>query len=676
VDTARTNLMSNFGFTEVQAQAILDMPLKRLAALERKRLQDEYRELLDRIAYLENLLAHPEKILQVIKEELLAIRAGYADARRTQIVERTKGTLTATDLLPDQKVLVTVGANGEVRRQDFSTATKTGLRQSGRDSAVALLVANTQDLLYLFDKKGQCCRLSIHELPQEEARHLADLTEFSRRDTVVAALALPRLTSDTAAGYLFAATRMGAVKRVALADFISAAAMNPEIIRVEGKDELGWVFLSPGNQEVILVSSDGYSIRFSEEEVRSMGLAAAGVAGMKLKKGEKLVSAQLADPEGELVTVTATGYTKRTPLRDYSSQGRNGSGIIAHKLEQRTGKLIDALVVNSERRDLVVFVTDKGGAKPHEISEIALLGRSTLGQKPSGSGRGDRIIAVKMIAGVPGFVGDDTLAPPPATGNGRGPSTQAKVTVAAEEDAIPVAENGRASRREVRPLRRKVEKPAAEKETPVKASAKPATKTETEASVKEPDKPATKPRAETPATDRAGRTKRSPAARPEVTPRTRKAGKVESRAADSDSEEKPSTKRNSAVKPESAPRASRASRAKTPAQDAKPAATPKDASVAGPRRASKAQAPVEDGAKKEKAAPTRKENGAASPRKARTATPTLPAESAPVQPELIPREEVEVKAAAVKKKGRSTKPGSRSKVDLVKSVTTAPKKKK
>jgi DNA gyrase subunit A len=736
VDTARTNLMSNFGFTEVQAQAILDMPLKRLAALERKRLQDEYQELLDRIAYLEDLLAHPEKILRVIREELSAIRLQYADARRTQIVERTKGTLTATDLLPDQKVLVTVGASGEVRRQDFSLATKTGLRQSGRDSAVALLVANTQDFLYLFDKKGQCQRISIHELPQEESKHLADLTDYSRRDTIVAALALPRLTTDAAAGYLFAATRLGTVKRVSLADFIAAASTNPEIIRVEGRDELGWVFVTPGNQEVILVSSDGYSIRFSEEDVRSMGLPAAGVAGMKLKKGEKLVAAGLVDPEGELLTATAAGYAKRTPLRDYSSQGRNGSGIIAHKLDQRTNKLIDALVVNSERRDLVIFVADKGGAKPYEVSEIAASGRGTLGQNLLNVSRGDRPVAVKRVEGVPGFVGDDTLAPPPASGNGRPSRAQTKVAADVVETPVPAAENGRADRREVRPLRRQAAKPAAE--TPVPTTAKPVSEPKAEPAAKVPVKPAAKAKAETSVADGVGRTKASGTGKAESVPRnrktsidesaaaegakqepspttskaesasrTRKAARMESNATEDARAVKSPTEPDGAGKPERARRTRKAARVEIPVEpgaEAKPAAASED-KVATGRRMRKVEAQVES-AVKVKPAVAPKEEGAARAskrrkvqtpaedpgangkapaaangkaakpvRRAEKSTATSPEES-PVQPELIPRDEAETKATAAKKTRRSTKATPKSKVERVKSVTTAPKKKK
>ncbi|RME53819.1 MAG: DNA gyrase subunit A, partial [Caldilineae bacterium] len=395
VDTARTNLRRNFGFTEVQAQAILDMPLKRLAALERKRLQDEYKELQKTIAYLEDLLSHPEKILGVIRTELLAIREQYADQRRTQIVERTKGTLTTTDLLPDQKVWISLGADGELRRQAYSGISKTSLRQAGSNAAVAMLTANTRDYLYLFSTDGRCRRVGVHEIPEDKPKHLAELTDFTRRDTILAALALPRLAPDEAAGALFLATQQGMVKRIALADFIQAAASDPDVIRVEGKDRLGWVFRTPGDGQVILVTAKGQSIRFAEETVRTMGLAAGGIGGIKLKRGDAVVAACLVDAQGELLTLTETGFVKRTPLEEYSVQGRNGSGIIAHKVAPRTGPLVSAAVLTPEH-EFAVCISEKGVAKPLAVDEIPRSGRSTQGQQVVKPGPGDRQRAIQL----------------------------------------------------------------------------------------------------------------------------------------------------------------------------------------------------------------------------------------------------------------------------------------
>ncbi|MCB9147384.1 MAG: DNA gyrase subunit A [Caldilineaceae bacterium] len=399
VETARNNLVKNFQFTEIQAQAILDMQLRRLAALERKKLQDEYKELQTLIAHLEDLLANPHKILALIKEDLLKIKEEYGDARRTQIVERTKGTLTSTDLLPEQDVWVAVSRDGDLRRQDVSSASKTTARQMGKKADLTLITANTRDFLYLFGKDGQCRRLSIHEIPQDgSSRHAADYTEFTRRDAITAAVALSRDLAD-GAGYLFMATAQGMVKRVTLADFANVAHADPVVMNVDARDRLGWVLQTNGNQDVILVTKNGQSIRFNEEDVRSMGLAAGGVGGMKLKKNDEIVYASVVEPTGELLTMTEQGYTKRSSLEEYSTQGRNGGGIVTHKPTSRTGPVVAALMLPGralvQAADEWLTVTlSKGTPTALTIDEIPQMGRGVQGKQVVAAGMG---IAVENI---------------------------------------------------------------------------------------------------------------------------------------------------------------------------------------------------------------------------------------------------------------------------------------
>ena len=400
VETARTNLMSEFGFTEIQAQAILDMQLRRLAALERKKLQEEYKALTKRIKYLEDLLAHPEKILGVIREDLLAIKDEYGDARRTQIVDRTKGTLTSTDLLPEQNVWVAVGGNGELHRQDVTRVSSTALKRSGNGSQVGLFTANTRDYLYLMDERGQCRRISIHEIPQDgRPKHLAELTEFSRRDNITAAISVPRLTADESDGYLFFVTEQGMVKRVALTDFIVASALDPIVMNVDQKDRLCTVFRTNGNEDVILVSSGGKAIRFAEDAVRSMGLAAGGVSGFKLGKGQRVVYAAPVDPAGELITATEKGFLKRTPLSDYPTQGRNGGGVVTHKLNAKSGEVTAALLLISGLApdDPVATLSQKNKLVMLSLSQIPQMGRNVQGKQIVPVGIGDRIVTVQIL---------------------------------------------------------------------------------------------------------------------------------------------------------------------------------------------------------------------------------------------------------------------------------------
>ncbi|MXY95907.1 MAG: DNA gyrase subunit A [Caldilineaceae bacterium SB0664_bin_27] len=415
VDTARTNLMRAFGFTERQAQAILDMPLRRLTALERRQLQDEHKELQQLIDYLEDLLSDGGKILGVIREELLALRQQHADRRRTQIVERAQGTLTATDLLPDRRVWVALGANGSLRRQDFSGINRAGLRQAAQNAAAALLTANTRDQLFIFSAAGRCYRLGVHELPQEGRRNLADLTDFSRRETIASMLALPHPANE---GFLFLVTRQGAVKRIAVADFTQAALTALNVISVNGKDRLACALVTPGNGEVMLVTRMGRSIRFPEEKVRAMGTAARGVTGINLKRDDEVVAALPVAPDGELLTVTSAGYVKRTPISEFSLQGRGGGGIIAHKLDERTGDLVGAAMLTPEHA-FAAFVTAKGVAKPLGLVAIPSSRRSALGSPKVDLASSDAVAAVQAVSPVVAAM-DSPPPPPDPQLNGRG----------------------------------------------------------------------------------------------------------------------------------------------------------------------------------------------------------------------------------------------------------------
>ena len=422
VDTARTNLIRAFGFTEVQAQAILDMPLRRLTALERKQLQDEHKELQQLITYLEDLLSDDGKILGVIRDELLALRQQHADRRRTQIVDRAQGTLTATDLLPDRRVWVALSAKGDLRRKDFTGINRAGLRQAAQNAAAALLTANTRDQLSIFSANGRCHRLGVHELPQEGRRHLADLTDFSRRDTIASMLALPHAATE---GFLFLVTRQGTVKRIALTDFTQVALNALDVISVNAKDGLACALVTPGDGEVLLVTRTGRSIRFSEDKVRAMGTAARGVAGINLKRGDEVIAALPVAPDGELLTVTSTGYVKRTRIDEFSLQGRGGGGIIAHKLDERTGDLAGAAMLTPEHA-FAAFITQKGVAKPLELHDSPASGRSALGSPKVSLASSDAVAAVHAVSPVVAAI--DNPPPPPEpqpNGSGRAPAPPA-----------------------------------------------------------------------------------------------------------------------------------------------------------------------------------------------------------------------------------------------------------
>jgi len=425
-ETARKNLVRRFHLTVAQAQAILDMPLKRLAALERKKLESEYKEKLALIAQLEDLLTHQRKILAAIKRELQALKAKYNDERRTQIVARdaTQAMLTSRDLIADEDVWVTIAASGTIRRQPSVNLTKTALRQRGQGAAVALLTANTRDYLFLFTKDGHATRIGVHEIPDsEQGAHWADLCGLSRRDQVTAALTLAREIDREASAFLFLATQEGQVKRVALGEFIDAVGATPLVVmKVHRGDVLRWVIGTNGTSELMLVTTHGRSILFAEEEVRPMGLPAGGVGGIKLLKGDQVVACNVvpADPKAELLTVTTRGYAKRSLLSEYPRQGRYGSGVIAHRVSDRTGLLAGVTVVMPGAAP-VLLTTAGGAVKAMDRLDVPQLGRSTQGKVVVRLARKDSIVA--LLAPTETFTGP-TGEKNTLTGKAKNPGTR------------------------------------------------------------------------------------------------------------------------------------------------------------------------------------------------------------------------------------------------------------
>ncbi|HIP95595.1 MAG TPA: DNA gyrase subunit A, partial [Anaerolineae bacterium] len=397
MDSAQANLRRRFKLTEVQAQAILDMPLRRLAALERKKIEQEYKEKKKLIRRLQSLLRSPKKILGVVKDELLAIKQRYGDARRTQMVERGRGELTTHDLIPDEEVLVTITRRGNVRQGPPARA-RTLNAGRGKDVVVHRWQVNSRDSLYLFTADGRVACLPVYQIPNLEARPrgtaLGELCPLLKERTLVAVLALPYYSAEPA-GYLLTVTRMGKVKRSPLAEFVSAAAKGEAVVMgVDRGDELAWVHVSSGGQDVILVTRQGKAIRFSEGEVRSMGLTAGGVLGIKLSAGDQLVGADLVQSRASLLVVSGAGYGKWTSLADYPSQKRYGGGVMTYNPSARTGELVGARVVRG--RDEVWLISARGKAKRLRVRNVPRMGRAARGKALWALPDGDQVAALMM----------------------------------------------------------------------------------------------------------------------------------------------------------------------------------------------------------------------------------------------------------------------------------------
>ncbi|HSN75038.1 MAG TPA: DNA gyrase subunit A [Anaerolineae bacterium] len=395
-DTARANLIKRYAFSEVQAQAILDMPLKRLAALERKKLQDEYAELLQRIAYLEDLLAHPDKVLGVIKEELLALKQQYNDARRTQIVELgvSRASLTVQDMMADEPVLVALAANGVLLRESTVERRRGKLPNKVDDAApIRLAAGRTHDEVLLFSADGHMARIPVHRLPDGNPIHPADLGVFRRNDRLVSLLLLGKSDDEEEVQeqYLVLATRQGRVKRATLAEARSAVGV-VTAMNVDDGDELVGAALSDGSGEIVLVSKLAQAIRFVEADVRPMGLPAAGVWGMKLSSGDEVVALAMARPNADLMLATSAGVFKRTPMSEFPVQGRHGGGVAATRLGQKSGAIADAVV--AEAADEFFSASRKGTLRKLDYAEIPGGKRSAQGKLLIQPAQGDTIAAL------------------------------------------------------------------------------------------------------------------------------------------------------------------------------------------------------------------------------------------------------------------------------------------
>ncbi len=387
-DQARERLMRRFRLSEAQAQAILDMPLRRLAALERQKIEDEHRQIKERIAYLEDLLAHPKKILQVVKEDLQEVAEKYGDERRTLIAHDARADIREEDLVADVPVLITITQRGYIKRMPTSAFRAQG--RGGRgvaghttkedDEVVLLIPARTLHTVLFFSDRGKVYAAKAYQIP--EARRtgkgvaIINLLHMEPGERVTAAVAVPDFEQ---AEYCFMATRQGVVKRVALQEFAAVRPSGLIAISLREGDALEWVRLTHGDDDILLVTAHGQALRFREDEVRPMGRQAAGVTGIRLKPGDRVVSMDVVEPGGFLAVVTEKGYGKRTPLSEYTRKHRATQGIrtLAAGAIEKVGPIVAARVV--QEKDHLTLISSGGIVLRTRIAEISVMGRAARG---------------------------------------------------------------------------------------------------------------------------------------------------------------------------------------------------------------------------------------------------------------------------------------------------------
>ena len=386
---AQAELMSKFKLSERQSQAILDMRLRRLTSLERDKIQSEYDDLVALIADLTDILAKPERVAAIIKEELEEVKRKFGDARRTELMVGEVLSLEDEDLIEETDVLITLSNKGYIKRLDQAefTAQKRGGRGvqgtgvKDDDFVRELVSTSTHDHLLFFTNKGRVYRLKGYEIPEygrtAKGLPIVNLLKLDDGESIQTIINVEQDRSDEA--YLFFTTRQGLVKRTNVAEFSNIRQNGLKALNLRDEDELINVFLTDGNTDVIIGTKYGYSVRFNESVVRNMGRSATGVRGVNLREGDKVVGASVVTDQDEVLIITEKGYGKRTIASEYPTKGRGGKGIKTANITEKNGALAGLLTVKGDE-DLMI-ITDTGVMIRTGVANISQTGRSTQGVK-------------------------------------------------------------------------------------------------------------------------------------------------------------------------------------------------------------------------------------------------------------------------------------------------------
>ena len=403
---AQAELMSKFKLSERQSQAILDMRLRRLTGLERDKIQSEYDELIALIADLADILAKPERVAQIIKEELDEVKRKFADKRRTELMVGEVLTLEDEDLIEESDVLITLSNKGYIKRldQDEFTAQKRGGRGvqgtgvKDDDFVRELVSTSTHDHLLFFTNKGRVYRLKGYEIPEygrtAKGLPVVNLLKLDEGESIQTIINVESERSDNA--YLFFTTRAGIVKRTSVKDFANIRQNGLKAINLKDEDELINVLLTQEDTDIIIGTKLGYAVRFNQSSVRSMSRSATGVKGVNLREGDAVVGARVITDQDEVLIITEKGYGKRTVATEYPTKGRAGKGMKTANVTEKNGPLAGLLTVNGEE-DLMI-ITDTGVMIRTNVANISQTGRSTMGVKVMRLDQDAKIVTFTSVA--------------------------------------------------------------------------------------------------------------------------------------------------------------------------------------------------------------------------------------------------------------------------------------
>ncbi|HLY37629.1 MAG TPA: DNA gyrase subunit A [Candidatus Binatia bacterium] len=402
--TAREGLISAFGLTEIQAQAILDMRLQRLTGLERDKIAAEYAETEKMIARFREILGNEREVSKIVADELRTLREKYADERRTQIVGEV-GAISVEDLIVEEDMVVTISHEGYIKRaavglyraQRRGGRGKIGAATRDEDFVEHLFVASTHSYILIFTTTGKVYWLKVHEIPQAgraaRGRSITNLLSLKPEEKLSAFLPVREFQEGR---YLMFATRRGLVKKTDLMQYASPRPSGIIAIALEDGDEVIGVRLTEGTREAILSTRDGQAIRFKEDEARPMGRDTYGVWGMRLDDGDEVVALDLVEPGATLLAVSENGYGKRTEMEEYRLTRRSGKGIITMKTTEKTGRVIGVRMVTDD--DQIMLITSRGKVIRLRVNEIRVIGRNTQGVRLIGLEEGERVSSVARLA--------------------------------------------------------------------------------------------------------------------------------------------------------------------------------------------------------------------------------------------------------------------------------------
>ncbi len=421
-DDAKTNLVKKFKFTEIQAQAILDMQLRRLAALERQKIEDELKEIQKNIKQYLAILSSPKEMIKVIRDELAMIKEKFGDDRKTKVIKGKVGEFEEEDLIENEQTLIAVTESGYIKRlkpsvyktQGRGGKGVVGMKTKEEDEVSMLRMADTHDRILFLTDKGKAYEKRVWDIPESartaKGTAIVNLIDMSSSEKLEEVISISKAEEDNKNNlYILMATKNGSVKKTSLSEFDNIRKTGIIAIGLNDGDEVVRATLTDGSNDVLLVTSEGQSIRFKEDDVRPMGRSASGVRGIKLKGKDYLVSMEtLSDDNGKLLFITQNGYGKTTKSGEYSPQTRGGSGVIGSKVSEKTGKIVAVKALTSEIKD-VLLTSESGQVIRIPAKDVPVLGRPTQGVILMRLRSDDKVSAVSVMQDEPEI--DDAAQP-------------------------------------------------------------------------------------------------------------------------------------------------------------------------------------------------------------------------------------------------------------------------